>query len=180
MAMRMLGAGGLPLLVDDRRAADASNPLGYFEYEPVKTLDRDGGRGWLPSARGRGVKIVSWLLTHLPEAYDYQVVFMERALEEVIASQDAMLDARGEPRGADQARTRAVYVEHLAQVERFLARRRCFEVLRLDHGRVVTDPGGESRRLQAFLGRHLDVAAMAAAVDRSLHRQTRKRGLPHC
>ena len=179
MAMRMLGAGGLPLLVDDRRAADTSNPLGYFEYEPVKSLDRDGGGDWLAPARGRGVKIVSWLLTYLPESYDYQVVFMERALEEVIASQHTMLEARGEPRGADEARTRALYVEHLAQVERFLARRRCFDVLRLDHGRVLADPGGESQRLQAFLDRRLDVAAMAAAVDRSLHRHT-KRGLPHC
>ena len=38
LMMQMLAAGGLPALTDGERAADDSNPRGYFEYEPVKRL----------------------------------------------------------------------------------------------------------------------------------------------
>ncbi|MCA9511706.1 MAG: hypothetical protein KC560_13435, partial [Myxococcales bacterium] len=36
LAMQMLAAGGVPLLVDDARPPDASNPRGYLEYAPVR------------------------------------------------------------------------------------------------------------------------------------------------
>ena len=54
MAMKMLQAGGLPLLTDGARAADDSNPDGYFEFEPVKELDKNGDLSWLRRARERG------------------------------------------------------------------------------------------------------------------------------
>ena len=64
MAMRMLQAGGVPILADDRRVADEGNPHGYFEFEPVKQLDKSHGDvSWLPKARGNAVKIISFLLT---------------------------------------------------------------------------------------------------------------------
>jgi hypothetical protein len=170
MAMRMLRAGGLPLLTDALRPADASNPHGYFEFEPVKALRAGSEPDWLPAARGTAVKIVSFLITHLPESYDYRVVFMRRDLDEVLASQDAMLDARGEVRGADSGRTRGLYADHLAQVERFLARRSCFQVLMVEHGRVLADPKGEAMRIATFVGEGLDPDAMAGAVDSRLYR----------
>ena len=53
MMMRMLVAGGVPPLVDGVRTADVSNPNGYFEFEPVKGLDKNGDLTWLPAARGK-------------------------------------------------------------------------------------------------------------------------------
>ena len=44
MAMRMLQAGGMPLVVDGVRAADEDNPVGYFEVERVKDLGREPDR----------------------------------------------------------------------------------------------------------------------------------------
>ena len=104
MMMRVLAAGGVPTMVDGIRTADVSNPNGYFEFEPVKGLDKAGDLAWLPEARGKAVKIISFLLTHLPETYDYQVLFMHRDLAEVMASQRKMLAQRGEPESlADEA-----------------------------------------------------------------------------
>src|SRR5574340_1067482 len=37
MVMRMLGAGGVQLVVDGVRRPDEDNPLGYFEFEPVRS-----------------------------------------------------------------------------------------------------------------------------------------------
>lgn len=96
MMMSVLQAGGVPLLTDGVRAPDAGNPRGYFEFEAVKELDKHGDPAWLPSARGKAVKIISFLLTRLPENYDYRVIFMQRDLDEVIASQNTLLAARRE------------------------------------------------------------------------------------
>jgi hypothetical protein len=173
MAMAMLDAGGLPVLSDGVRAADASNPKGYYEFEPVKTLDKPGDHAWLGRARGRAVKIISFLLTYLPESYDYQVIFMRRDLDEIIASQNRMLEARGDARGMDAGRLRAAYGEHLAQVERFLARRACFATLSLDYAQVLDAPHEHARRIAAFLGRRLNLDRMARVADPALYRNRR-------
>lgn len=171
MMMRMLAAGGLPPLEDGRRPADVSNPKGYFEFEPVKDLDKGGDLSWLPSARGKAVKIISLLLTHLPETYDYRVVFMRRDLDEVLRSQTAMLQQRGAAVDADgDARTREIYSAHLAQVRRFLAGRDCFRTLEVDYAAAVKDPAAAAARVAAFLPQRLDQGAMAAAVDDTLYR----------
>src|SRR5206468_4439075 len=119
---------GVPILADERRVADEGNPHGYFEFEPVKQLDKSGGDiSWLPKARGHAVKIISFLLTWLPETYDYQVVFMERDLDEVVASQQKLLVLRGEEVQTDtDETTKNLFRTHLEQVKRLLAVRRCF------------------------------------------------------
>jgi hypothetical protein len=170
MAMRMLDAGGVPVLTDGLRTADDDNPKGYYEFEPVKQLDKPGDHSWLAGARGQAVKIISFLLTHLPERYDYQVIFMQRDLDEVLASQNKMLQARGESGGAADDRMRAVFEEHLAQVTRLMTRRDCFSTLYLPYGGVVAEPPVQAARLNTFLGGGLDVEAMAAIADRTLYR----------
>jgi hypothetical protein len=176
MAMTMLGAGGVPLLTDGQRTADVSNPKGYFEFEPVKELHKQGDTAWLREARGKAVKIVSFLLTWLPESHSYKVVFMQRDLHEVIASETAMLLERGEaPDAGREAHTRAIYEQHLDKVHRFLANRRCFELLIVKYGDVLHHPAREARRIGAFVGRPLDVDAMAAVADPALYRNRRDR-----
>ena len=76
MAMKMLEAGGLPVVTDGLRAADEDNPKGYYEDERVKDLHQAADKGWLRNARGRVVKIISFLLKSLPADNNYQVVFM--------------------------------------------------------------------------------------------------------
>jgi Sulfotransferase family len=173
MTMRMLEAGGVPILTDGVRTADDSNPKGYYEFEPVKGLDKTGDHAWLAGARGKAVKVISFLLTYLPESYDYQVIFMHRDLDEIVASQNKMLDARGEARGAEDARLKALYVEHLGQVERFLARRACFSTLTVEYTDVLADPAAQAARVNAFVGGRLDVEAMASIADRALYRNRR-------
>jgi hypothetical protein len=171
MMMRMLAAGGVTVLEDGVRTADVSNPNGYFEFEPVKELDKDGDLTWLPGARGKAVKIISLLLTWLPETYDYRVLFMHRDLDEILASQRAMLAKRGEPAdGADDARMRQLYTSHLQQTERLLAGRRCFRTLHVQYRDVVTAPAAAAERVAGFLDLPLDRAAMATAVDAGLYR----------
>ena len=170
MAMQMLEAGGLPLLTDGLRSADGSNPNGYFEFERVRELDKGGDTAWLADARGKAVKIISLLMTYLPESYDYQVIFMRRNLDEIIASQNAMLDSRKEARGVADERARDLYETHLRQVDRFLAHRACFSTLSVDYGKVLADPRAHALQINAFLGGTLDVERMVAIAEPKLYR----------
>ena len=174
MAMRMLEAGGLPVVTDGARRPDDSNPNGYYEYELVKLLDKGGDASWLSEASGKAVKIISFLLTYLPETYHYKVLFMHRDIGEVIASQNRMLDRRGASRGATDDETRLLYEQHLAQVEQFLSNRRCFSTLRVSYNQTVASPGTQVAQINAFLGGTFDELKMAAVADAALYRNRGK------
>ncbi|CAN5487178.1 hypothetical protein BH23ACI1_BH23ACI1_21810 [soil metagenome] len=174
MAMRMLEAGGLEIVTDRARPADDDNPYGYFEYDHVLSLDKGEDQGWLAGARGKAVKVVSALLPHLPERYQYRVIFMHRDLREVLVSQNKMLERRGGAGGTagDDEMVR-IYEGHLARVTALLRRRRCFETLDVRYADVLADPAGQARRIHQFLGGGLDAARMAEAVSPDLYRNRR-------
>ena len=85
MMMMMLQTGGMAVLTDSIRQADDDNPRGYYEFECVKEIEHD--KEWLPLAQGKAVKMISVLLRHLPDEYQYEVIFMRRKMEEILASQ---------------------------------------------------------------------------------------------
>lgn len=167
MLMGMLAAGGMPLLIDAQRAADAHNPRGYFEYAPVKRLREDAT--WLPLARGRAVKVISFLLPHLPAGERYRILYLERDLPQVLASQAAML---GEPMpvGAEAAALQSAFQNAEARVRMWLEAQQP-ALLRLSHAAILADPLAAARALAEFLAIPLALAPMAASVDRGLHRQ---------
>src|SRR5512146_192644 len=72
LAMQMLGAGGMPLLTDGLRVADASNSRGYFEWEPVKQLLQRPVL--ILQAEGHAVKVVTHFLRALPVGPVYRVL----------------------------------------------------------------------------------------------------------
>ena len=166
----MLEAGGLPVLTDSVREPDHSNPNGYYEFERVKELENGSDPLWLAEAGGKAVKIISFLLTYLPETYEYKVLFMHRDLGEVIASQNRMLDQRGAARGISDHDTRLLYEQHLLQVDRFLANRRCFSTLRLSYNETLASPRQQTAHINTFLGGSLDELRMAAVADAALYR----------
>ena len=85
--MQMLVAGGMTLLSDFERRADADNPRGYCEWEPAKLLPKEPHR--IGEAEGKVVKVISQLLMSVPEGRQYKVIFMQRPLPEVAPSSSA-------------------------------------------------------------------------------------------
>lgn len=169
MLMQMLVAGGLEALTDERRIADQDNPAGYFEYDRVKTLQRDNE--WLNEARGKVVKIVVPLVAFLPPDLPYRIVFMLRELEEVVKSQTTMLQrlnnqgARMPPEMLARQfellleKTRATLESTYGDNIIFVEHRRCLEAT----PEVVAE-------LRQFLGKHLDAEKMEHAVNPALYR----------
>lgn len=178
MMMRMLGAGGIPLLTDTIRPADEDNPHGYYEFEPVKRTRDDAS--WLTRAEGRAVKLVYRLLADLPRDRRYRVIFMHRHLGEVFASQQRMLARRvaprdgagpGTPPDLDRDTFERLFSGELSRAREWLAREPGFTTLPLHYREVVEDPEAASRQVDAFLDGGLDRVAMASVVDPRLHRQ---------
>ena len=174
MVMQMLSAGGLACATDGIRTADEDNPRGYFEVERVKQLHKEADKSWMRAHRGQAVKVISFLLRHLPGDLRYRVLLIHRDLQEVLASQRRMLLRRGEdPDAVSEVEMARTFADHLREVEAFLAEAGNFETLHLDHARILADPAAAARAIDPFLGGGLDQGAMAAAVDASLHRNRR-------
>src|SRR6516225_921323 len=73
--MQMLDQGGIEVVTDCIRA-DAT---------------------WLPDTRGKAFKMVSQLLYDLPKTERYRIIFMERNVDEMLTSQEQMLQRLGKP-----------------------------------------------------------------------------------
>ncbi len=171
MAMKMLEAGGMELVIDGIRTADEDNPKGYYELEQVKDLDKeDRDNSWLPQCRGRAVKIISFLLAHLPASNDYKILFMRRNLHEVLASQTKMLKRRDESSETSDEKMLELWQSHLAKIKFQLRYRPHFDAIDIVYREVCDSPAAAARLINDFVGGNLDEERMAAVVDKQLYR----------
>lgn len=180
MMMGMLAAGGLPVLMDDMRPRDADNPRGYFEYGPVKRLRQN--TSWFPMARGKAIKVVSPLLTALPLAFRYNIIFMERNLDDVLASQRIMVirhenaethfsvPINPEQLDSQDTRLKCIYVKHLRHTLHWLDRHK-MRIFRIRYEYVLEYPTQAAHEIIDFLDIPLNADAMASTVAPECCRQ---------
>ncbi|MCX2979862.1 tetratricopeptide repeat protein [Halieaceae bacterium IMCC14734] len=169
LMMQMLQAAGLPALTDAARAADENNPRGYLELERVKGLAKSNN--WLQDACGKSLKVVSPLLPHLPQGWQYKVIFMQRELDELIASQTTMLTRLGQSADAQsEDKLREQFERHNGFALECLLRQ-SVPTLQISHAGLMHAPEVIVAELVEFLG--LEVSAqpqMLAKIDPSLYR----------
>ncbi|MEQ9411238.1 MAG: sulfotransferase family protein [Fuerstiella sp.] len=168
MMMKMLEAGGVPPLCDGRRTADDDNPNGYYEFEPVKQTGKNAG--WLQLAGGKAVKMVYSLLYDLPTDRRYDVIFMRRDLNEILASQSRMLQNMKLKSDVDDDRMARLFRGEIVRFQKWVDTAnhiRCVEVLYND---VASGNESPLHLINAHLGGGLDTSAMSAIVDPSLYR----------
>ncbi len=171
MMMKMLEAGGVPIMTDSKREADIDNPKGYFEYERVKDLEKESDKSYVREGRGKALKVISFLIKDLPDDNDYRVIFMRRNLDEVMASQNKMIDRlKSSDSDADEEALKEAYRNDIVRTRLLCKKRPNFELVEIHYRNTVEDPVGTASKVNAFLGGHLDEDAMRAAVDGSLYR----------
>ena len=169
LMMQMLAAGGMPVLSDGERQADEDNPRGYLEWERIKQLPKDPG--CIAEAEGKAVKVVSRLLLSLPYGHEYRVIFMQRPLPEVLASQEVMLRHRGTGKpGTNTSAVTTAFESHLREVDAWLGSKSYLKILRVPYHDVLHDAGDIGGKLAQFLEISLGVEAMTRQVDASLYR----------
>ncbi|MBO6879178.1 alkaline phosphatase family protein [Winogradskyella sp.] len=165
LMMQMLNAAGLDILTDENRSADASNPKGYYEYEPVMSLHKDNT--WLAKAKNKSLKVVAPLLKFLNPEFRYKVIFMNRDLTEVVKSQQKMIgkDPETLPTKLLQA-----YEKHLKQVATWKDKEPGVELIYVNYKDVVDDASSVVDKLESFIGLELDKKSMTGCVDKNLYR----------
>jgi len=168
--MQMLAAGGLPLLTDGARVADANNPRGYCEWAPIKSLSRTPEV--IEAAEGKAIKVISSLLPALSSQYEYKVIFMCRPLEEIVASQDKMLERLGkEVPSVSKESVVGAFQRHLDHVRAWLAKQPNMGVLYIPYSSLLETPKEVAHSVCRFLENLLDTEAMARQVDTLLYRE---------
>lgn len=169
MMMRMIEQGGMPALVDHLRTADDDNPNGYYEFEPVKKTKQDPT--WVPGGVGKVVKMVHLLLLDLPLDFQYRVVFMRRHLDEVVKSQNVMLERHGDTTD-DLPRERLIEIYRLQikKVADYVDQHPDqFEMIEIDYNEMLRNPQPQAE-LVSDLVDGLNIEAMVEVVDPKLYR----------
>jgi hypothetical protein len=169
MMMKMLAEGGLPIVTDSQREADEDNPNGYFEIELSKKL-KDGEINWIYDAQGKAVKVISYLLEFLPANLEYDIIFMDREISEVLASQKKMLQRRNEESAVSDEEMEAQFRAHLIAVKYWLPRQPNMRALFIKYDEAVNSPELICPSIVEFLGRSLNAQAMTSVPSQSLHR----------
>jgi hypothetical protein len=171
LLMQILAAAGLPLFTDGARPPDGGNPRGYCEHELVKTLPRDVS--WLPSARGRAVKIIHSLVPFLPPTETYRVLVLQRAWPEVLASQRALLSRLGRPAPVlSDAELTDLYEKQSTSLLRWLDAQPHVRRIVVSHRALVHAPADTLPSLAAFLGdTALDWTHARDVIAPALHRE---------
>jgi hypothetical protein len=167
LMMQMLDQGGIAVVTDNIRTPDRDNPKGYYEYELVKKIKTD--KSWLPATRGKAFKMVSQLLFDLPAGEQYRIVFMERNLDEMLVSQDKMLERLGRS-AAPSSEMKRSYTLHLERIRAWLGRQANMQVCYVDYAQLIERPEEQARRVSEFLGGMANAERMAKTIDPALYR----------
>ena len=188
MMMQMLEAAGLEIHSDEGRIADIDNPKGYFELEATKRLSKDAS--FLAGSCGKAVKIVAPLLASLPSKFEYRVIFIERDMEEVMASQRMMIEHGGQGASSDavdRALARA-FQKRNEEAKRWLDESGNVQVCYVSHAQIIDSAMEAATEIVDFLEaagaimpavrsgseRQRILSRMAAVVDTKLYRQRRR------
>lgn len=170
LMMQMVQAAGIPVMADGQRAADDDNPRGYLELEAVKKLKEDSS--WVADARGKALKAVSMLLYDLPPQFQYRVIFMTRAMDEILASQKKMLKRRGKAvqDGPADQEMRTYFEHHLQKLREWFAKQPNIKVLYVNYNDIMAGKDEGIRDVCEFLGGGISVGEMKKAIDAELYR----------
>jgi hypothetical protein len=167
LAMQMLKAAGYPIFWNREPNVDKSNPRGYYEWEQAKKLWQATGetqRAIFEKVEARIVKIFPQCFPCLCPSFEYQIIYVDRRLDEVIASQRRML--------AELSRDPNEVKRDFLIKLRFHARvyLKAFRSLELDHSELYSGMG--AHRMERFLAGGLmsnsRVLAMNNCIDTEL------------
>jgi thioredoxin len=168
LMMRMLEAGGMPVLTDDQRTPDDDNPNGYYEFEDVKAIEDDDT--WLDRAPGNAVKMVYRLLKHLPANQEYRVIFMRRNPDEILQSQKKMLERNGVATDIPDDQMKAMFERELRHFYSWLPTQPHLDVVNVSYNELLKNPVTVLSQINRHLDFTLNVDAMANMIDPSLYR----------
>ncbi len=170
LIMQMLKKGGMDILTDQVRKADAHNEKGYYEYEKVKSIRKENT--WMKEADGKAVKIITQLLPYIPTDYEYAVLYMVRPMEEILCSQKHMREQLpGDGKSVAREVLEQSYTRQVQRVQHWMENHPKMRTLYVYYPEVLAHPLEKAKEIRSFLGVDLNAEAMSSVVDMTLWHQ---------
>jgi hypothetical protein len=164
LMMQLLNKSSLEILSDGIRQNDISNPEGYYELEAVKGIVRDNS--FLKDAAGKVVKIVAPLPVYLDKSLDYRIVFMRREIEEVLRSQEKMLN---KDQTSEREKFRTIYEMHLKKTYHFFESN-SIPYIDIQYKQLLNESEQELKRLINFLELSAPIEELLSVIKVDLYR----------
>lgn len=164
LMMQLLNKSSLEILSDGIRQKDISNPEGYYELEAVKGIVRDNS--FLKEAQGKVVKIVAPLPIYLDRTLNYRIVFMRRDIEEVLRSQEKMLN---KDQTSEREKFRTIYEMHLNKTYQFFEAN-SIPYIDIQYKQLLNDSQDELQKLIDFLDLSSSVDELLSVIKVDLYR----------
>ena len=151
LMMQMLAKGGVEAVTDNIRTADTDNPRGYYEFEKVKKIKEDAS--WLPETRGKASRWSPSSSSTCPASETYRVIFMERDLDEMLVSQEKMLERLNRARGPAGRRQAAPSSGTSRGCAPGSAQQKNIKILRVSYNDLVEQPDRDGQARERVPGR---------------------------
>lgn len=164
LMMQLLNKSSLDILSDGIRQKDISNPEGYYELEAVKGIVRDNS--FLKDAAGKVVKIVAPLPIYLDKSLDYRIVFMRRDIEEVLKSQEKMLN---KDQTSEREKFRTIYEMHLKKTYHFFDSH-SISYIDIQYKQLLNNSEQELAKLIEFLNLSTPIQDLLSVIKVDLYR----------
>jgi len=164
LMMQILNKSELDIFSDGIRQKDISNPEGYYELEAVKGIVRDNS--FLKNALGKVVKIVVPLPIYMDKSLSYRVIFMRREIDEVLKSQEKMLN---KDQLSEREKFRTIYEKHLKKTYSFFYANN-ISFIDIQHKALLYDSENEVMKIKEFLNLKSPVQDLVSAIKLELHR----------
>lgn len=164
LMMQVLHRAGLPILQDGVRESDISNPQGYFELEAVKGIVNDNS--FLNEAEGKVVKIVSPLPIYMNPDKSYRIVFMRRDIEEILQSQEKMLE---KDQTSEREKFRTIYEFHLKKTYKFF-KENDIPFIDVNYNELMANPLETLTKVKEFCSIRATAEELAEVVNPELYR----------
>ncbi len=164
LMMQILAKAGLEIMSDGVRQKDISNPEGYYELEAVKGIVKSNA--FLKEAEGKVVKIVAPLPQFIDKSLKYKVIFMRREMDEVLRSQEVMLN---KDQSAEREKFRTIYEMHLKKTYQFFDSNG-IPFIDIQYKALIQNPEAELVKLIEFLSLNASMEELASIVKPDLYR----------
>jgi LPS sulfotransferase NodH len=165
LMMQILEAAGIKNHTDNIRVPDESNPKGYAEFEAVKSLMKSNA--FMKEAKGKSLKIVTPLIPFIDSTLKYKAIVMNRAIDEVLDSQQVML---GKEKGAASPVLKTAFEKQLATSKAFFEKHE-IPYLEIEHKNLIQNSENELSKVINFLELDNSVEQLINCIDPNLYRQ---------
>ncbi len=168
--LRMLAAGGMPVLSNDSPRDDMAT-WSNMRRSQDSVSHRARDTSWLAAAEGKACEIPSGNLPDFPASHEYRIIFMLRDIEEVLAALETATESANNGETVPPEILRYHLERHLRRIRRLLDGPRQLATCYCEYEEMCQQPLLVVRQVASFLGLRLNTNAMAAVAANFAYRK---------